>query len=140
MDETRPSRGFLDEKGTKLVRSRSTSLKKRHRPLNRHEMEQEAASTSASAKILKSREVTDVPITKSFGYRIINFVTVFSAISNVVKCKKCNGDVNFAESHIRGLGFKLVISCDSCEPASVDASPLINHMAYDINIRITFAF
>lgn len=140
MENTRPRRGFLDRKGTDLVRSRSRSVKKRNRPLNRYEMEQETASTSAAAKKLKSREEIVVPITKSFGYRIINFVPVVSAISNVVKCKMCNGDVNFAESHIRGLGFKLVISCDSCEPTSVDASPLINHKAYDINRRIVFAF
>lgn len=103
-------------------------------------MEQETASTSRSAKKLKPSEETDVPVSANFGYRIINFVTVFSAISNVVKCKKCNGDITFSETSIRGLGFKLVVSCDLCEPTIVDSSPLINHRAYDINRRIVFAF
>lgn len=81
-----------------------------------------------------------VSIDSSFGYRILNFVTVFSAISTVVKCKTCHGDVSFEEASIRGLGFKLMVLCDSCESTSVNSSPLIGDKAYDINRRIIFAF
>ncbi|XP_011859766.1 PREDICTED: uncharacterized protein LOC105557195 [Vollenhovia emeryi] len=141
MEQKEPeAQAYLDKKGTKFRRSRSTSIKRRNRPLNRFEMEQEKASTSQSAKKLKTGQDIDVTVCANFGYRILNFATVFSAISNVVKCKKCNGDVEFMESSIRGLGFKLVISCNSCEPTSVDSSPLINNKAYDINKRIVFAF
>ncbi|KAL6421171.1 hypothetical protein ACFW04_013733 [Cataglyphis niger] len=44
------------------------------------------------------------------------------------------------QSSICGFGFKLVISCISCESISVNSSPLINNKAYDINRRIIFAF
>lgn len=103
-------------------------------------MEQETASTSASAKKLSSGQTVDVEMSTIFGYRILNFVTVFSTISSVVKCKNCGGDVKFRETSIRGLGFKLLIVCDSCEPTSVNSSSLIDDHTYEINRRLSFVF
>ena len=48
-----------------------------------------------SAKILKMQEEIFVPRDSSVEYRILNFITVFAAISKYVKCKICNGEVKF---------------------------------------------
>ena len=40
---------------------------------------------------------------------------------------------------MRGLGFKLVVSCQKCGNTLIDSCPLINSHAYDINRRFTFA-
>ncbi|CAK9824037.1 hypothetical protein ANTRET_LOCUS2273, partial [Anthophora retusa] len=131
-------RKFVGEKAGKFTKCHVKSIKKRHRPQNRFEMEQESASTSTLAKKFNAGNKIDNEVNANFGYRVINFLTVFSAISSVVKCKKCDGDITFAESSIRGLGFTLVIKCDSCKPTSVHSSPLINGKAYEINRRIIF--
>ena len=84
----------------------------RRRPSKRHEMETpEDLNVSASAKKLKERNFYDIEVDPSFGYRLINFIPVFAAISNVVVCKVCHSNVTFTETSKRGLGFKIVISC-----------------------------
>ena len=111
----------------------------RRRPLNRHEMETpEDLNVSASAKKLKERNVYDVEVDPSFGYRFINFIPVFAAISNVVVCKVCHSNVTFTETSKRGLGFKLVISCDNCEKKEIPNSSYVKN-AYEINRRIILA-
>lgn len=74
----------------------------------------------------------------TFGYRILNFSAVFTAISACVKCKTCGGNIKFAEADIRGLGFKIVIQCDECEPQRISSCPQIQK-AYEINRRFVFA-
>lgn len=134
-------RTYLDRKGSRKMTGRpSTSKKKKHFPVNRFSMEKDEANTSASSKKLKSTDAADIEIDASFGYRIINFVSVFSIISEAVKCKKCGGKVEFTEVSNRGLGFKIKLSCASCEPTFAYSSPLINNKAYDINRRIVLAF
>lgn len=103
-------------------------------------MESEEAGTSTSAKKLKATEDVDIVVDATFGYRIVNFVAVFSAISEAVKCSVCNGKVKFTESAIRGLGFKINVTCESCQPVCINSSPLIDGKAYDVNRRIVFAF
>lgn len=103
-------------------------------------MEKEEASTSTSAKKLKGSETMDFDVNASFGYRLINFVAVFSAISEVVKCKKCDSDINFTETSLRGLGFKLKLNCKKCKPILINSCPLIEGKAYDVNRRLVFAF
>ncbi|XP_018315739.1 uncharacterized protein [Mycetomoellerius zeteki] len=127
----------IDKKGSREIKGRASRPKKRPKPLNRHMIECETASTSASAKKLKTSSVI-VPIDASHGYRIINFLTLFSTLSDMIKCKSCDGDISFKEGSIRGLGFKLVITCDKCEPRYINCCPLINH-AYEINRRFVFA-
>lgn len=131
---------YVDEKGSRYNRVRPVSVIKKRRIQNQYEMEQESASTSASARKLKITKDTDIEVDAQFSYRILNFLTVFGAISQAVKCKKCDSDVTFSEKSVRGLGFKLVMKCNSCEPTCVDSSPLINGKAYDINRRIVFVF
>lgn len=55
---------------------------------------------------------TDFTVNQTHYYRIIEFLTVFGAISNLVICRKCKQDVSFKESGIRGLGFKLSFCMD----------------------------
>lgn len=127
----------VNRKGARTVLGRASRPKKRPKPPNRHEMESETASTSASAKKLKGSE-KEIPIKVEHGYRIINFMAIFSTLSEILKCKTCDGNINFAESSVRGLGFKLIITCEKCEPRYITSCPLINH-AYEINRRIVFA-
>lgn len=127
----------MDRKGSRLSHGHASRVTKRSKPFNPCEIEKETASTSASAKKLKTRRV-EIPISAGHGYRLINFLTVFSTLSGMIKCKECNGNVTFSEASIRGFGFKLVISCDNCEPQYINSCPLINN-AYEINRRIVFA-
>lgn len=57
----------------------------------------------------------------------------------MVVCKKCKSNITFSEASNRGLGFKVVVACETCGPNYINASPLLNNHAYDINRRITFA-
>jgi hypothetical protein len=50
-----------------------------------------------------------IPIDESIGYVILNFITVFSAVSTCVKCKQCGNDVQFQRASERGLGFKIAV-------------------------------
>lgn len=108
--------------------------------MNRYTMENEEASTSTAAKKLKSGEDLEFEVNASFGYRLINFVSVFAAISEAVKCKSCGGEVNFTETSLRGLGFKLKLNCENCQPVLINSCPLIDSRAYEVNRRIVFAF
>lgn len=112
---------------------------KRKRPLNRHEIEKpEDLNVSASARKLKEKDSNDIEVDPTFGYHLVNFVTVFDAISNVMVCKECHSNVRFTESSKRGLGFKIVISCDNCDKKEIPNSPFIKN-AYEINRRIILA-
>lgn len=69
---------------------------------------------------------------------IINFLLVFSAIAQHVKCKTCSSDITFQERSPRGLGFKIVIVCPNCPEVEIPSSKYINN-AYEINRRIVLA-
>jgi len=120
---------------------RKNCMKKKLRPANRYEAERAELDASpldsTSAKKLKTAQDIPVPEESSIGYRILNFFTVFSALSECVKCKTCGGDVKFAAESIRGLGFKILVSCPSCKPTSIPSCPYIK--TYEINQRFHFA-
>ena len=63
----------------------------------------------------------------------------YSSISSF--CQYKSGSVTFSESCKRGLGFKLVVTCEICVylNTTVDSNPLINGHALNINRRLTFA-
>lgn len=63
---------------------------------------------TASVKKLKDGMDIVVPGTSSFGYCILEFTSVFSAISASVICKKCKSDVSFTQSSLQSLGFKII--------------------------------
>lgn len=73
----------------------------------------------------------------SIEYRILNFVTVFAAISNLVKCKVCGGDIKFQTASTRGLGFQIIVKCDTCAPQSIPSCSFIGR-TYEINRRFVF--
>ncbi|KYM97005.1 hypothetical protein ALC62_12318 [Cyphomyrmex costatus] len=81
----------------------------------------------------------DREVDESFGYRFINFLTVFSVISQVVVCRECKGDVTFLEGSRRGLGSKIIVKCNNCSDHSINSCPLINDRAYEVNTRMIFA-
>lgn len=132
-------RVYAGRKDTHNDPTRAAKSVRRQPPLNRHQMVQEEASTSTSAKKLEHKAHVEVPVDPTHGYRILNFIAEFSAISNYVNCKTCGGNVKFGESSIRGLGFKVVILCDACENRSVILCLLIEGHAYEINRRFIFA-
>lgn len=78
-----------------------------------------------------------VPVDNSVEYRIMNFVMVFSALSQFVKCKTCDGDIKFAPTDTRGLGFKITVMCDKCEDRNIPSCTYINH-SYEVNRRFIF--
>ena len=92
---------------------------------------------SASAKKLNMAN-EDFDINYDFSNRILNFVTVFSVISQHVKCKTCDSDIAFHERSSRGLGFKIVIACPNCPDVVIPSCKFINN-AYEINHRIVLA-
>lgn len=111
----------------------------KRRPSNRYEMEKPSVeAVGTSARKLSTIDPDDFEVDEGFAYRILNFLTVFTAISQAVVCKKCKSDVTFTECGKRGLGFKIVISCQNCDKISIPSSPFIEK-AYDINRRIILA-
>lgn len=132
---------YHNQKGSKGNRghSRRLNISKRW-PLNRFEMESpQSESVSISAKKLKlSKDCYNVEVDAAFGYRLLNFIAVFSAILEVIVCKTCKSNVKFTETVKRGLGFKIVISCQNCEQTFIPNWPFINK-GHEINCRIILA-
>ena len=89
-------------------------------------------------KKLKSQDEYHVPKTDTVDYRIINLVTVFSAIANLVKCAKCNSKISFSIVSESGLGFKISVVCDKCTPEYIPSCDFIKH-SYEINRRFILA-
>ncbi|XP_070159831.1 LOW QUALITY PROTEIN: uncharacterized protein [Polyergus mexicanus] len=117
---------------------RKDTNRKRSFPINRWDMEKEKDTTLNAAKKLENR--SDVPVAEdeSIGYRILNFYSVFTEISQFVKCKECGGNVKFYSESSRGLGFKIMLTCELCEPTLIPSCPQIGS-AFEINRRFTFA-
>jgi len=93
-------------------------------------------TTSASAKKLK-KSADDIIVNQNFCYRIIGFISVFSALADILVCRQCKQKVSFAESGQKGLGFKITVTC-KCGTTMIPSSPFI-HNAYEINRRIVLA-
>jgi len=47
--------------------------------------------------------------------------------------------VKFTEANKQALGFKIVISCEACEPVYINSCPKINNKAYEVNRRMVLA-
>lgn len=96
--------------------------RKRRQSFNPKTAETDESSFSASAKKFKMQKDILVSRDPSIEYRILNFITVFAAISEFVKCKSCNGKIKFETASPRGLGFKIVVVCDNCENRYIAAA------------------
>lgn len=65
-------------------------------------------------------------------------MTVFTFLTNILKCKTCDSAITFSRAYERGLGFHLVVTCGCSIPHRVLSSPLVNQ-GYEINRRVMFA-
>ena len=92
---------------------------------------------SALKKKLKTQYDFIVPQDDSVQYRILNFITVFSAISTFVKCKVCNNNVKFQPSSTCGLCFKIVVSCGECMSQEIPSCSYVER-SFEINRRFIF--
>nr|XP_012143883.1 PREDICTED: uncharacterized protein LOC105662864 [Megachile rotundata] len=102
---------------------------------------------STSAKKLKSQEEKYVPEDGTLQYALIDFFLVFSTLSTFVKCsnvinengedKVCNGKVNFKQCVKFGLGFKIVVECEKCQPRYILSCAKIGK-SYEVNRRFIF--
>ncbi|EZA50167.1 hypothetical protein X777_11230 [Ooceraea biroi] len=120
-----------------LLKTYKSRSKKRKQSFNPKTPETNEASFSASRRKIELQKQIVVPQDNSIEYRILNFVSVFSAIAMLVKCKKCNNDIKFQTTSTRGLGFKIAVLCDQCPPQEIPSCTFINH-SYEINRRFIF--
>jgi len=133
-----------DRKSRKGTKSSQATVKRKGvrggTPKNRYLLEQSAESVGTSFKKLKSsKNEYDIDYDSTFGYRLLCFASVFSALSEVLVCHTCHKPVKFTEANKQGLGFKIVISCEACEPVHINSCPKINNKAYEVNRRMVLA-
>lgn len=126
----------MDKKGSRIKRVHAERHTKRQFKGNRYTVEQDTSFTSTSAEKLQNRRDMDVAISKEFGYCILNFFSVFSAIASSVICKICKKNIKFYQTANRSLGFKIVMQC-KCGEQLINSCPLIDK-AFEINRRIVF--
>lgn len=140
---------------SKVTRSdRITSGRRKDRPRKRKQSfnpknpeEHNESFTSTSAKKLRSQDENHVPEDGTLQYAIIDFFLVFSTLSSFVKCsniinengqdKICNGKVDFKQCMKYGLGFKIFVECEKCQPRYILSCHKIGN-AYEINRRFIF--
>lgn len=104
---------------------------------NQHTMDDGALrGESASARKLNTAQSEEIPVYQSHCYKILNFITVFTALSDLLVCRECKQNVFFAQSDICGLGFKILLSCQ-CGRRQINSSLFINN-GCEINRRIVF--
>ncbi|XP_039302928.1 uncharacterized protein LOC120357167 [Solenopsis invicta] len=116
---------------------RKDFTRKRKMPPNKWQAESETATTKSSAKKLQRLSDVLVPEDDNLNYRILDFNSVFAEISQHVKCKQCGGNVKFQTESTRGLGFKILVWCEDCQPTRILSCPKIGS-AYGINRRFAF--
>lgn len=106
----------------------------------RKEPEAEPTTSSRSAQKLRTSDEFIPEINTGIIYVILEFFTVFSAISEAVACKTCGGALFFSTSNERGLGFKINVKCASktCPLIQINSCPNIRN-GYEVNSRITLA-
>ncbi|KAL3268370.1 hypothetical protein HHI36_007486 [Cryptolaemus montrouzieri] len=108
------------EKGSRTVLVRKSSHQKRKFKGNQHSgnSKLEKNFVSASAKKLAGSSDTDGDLDVGFdsksGYVIRSFSLVFSHLENILKRKKCDGNIEFLRKSAIGFGFKLEIQ-QSCQ-------------------------
>lgn len=124
-------------KGNRESTNRFSRPRKRRFSGNQHTKDDGAPrGESTSAKKLNTAQSEEITVYQSHCYRILDFITVFTALSDLLVCKECKQSVSFAQSDNRGLGFKILLSCQ-CGRRQINSSPFINN-GYEINRRIVF--
>lgn len=127
----------MDRKQGSDTHSRAARPKKRKFVGNIHTRETETTFASTSAQKLSTAEDREIITDPGHGYRIIAFLSVFSAISQLVICQECKGPIKFGESSSRGLGFKIVVQC-KCRVQYINSCPLVDDKSCEINRRMVF--
>lgn len=126
-------------KGSREFTERRGRPRKRSFHGNQHTRSASSVSEedgSASAKKLSSATSDNIIVNPLHCYRLIEFFTVFTTLSEILICRQCKQKVNFLETGKRGLGFKLVVNCH-CGSKQINSGPLIN-TGFEINRRIVF--
>lgn len=125
-------------KGDRSINDRSAKPRKRRFHGNRFTTGSDDTEfdKSSSAKKLSTASTEDIIVNPLHYYRIIEFLTVFHAIADIIICRSCKQNIKFTESGHRGLGFKIILSC-MCGRREINSGPLIN-TGYEINRRIVF--
>lgn len=125
-------------KGSKNTKPKKPKKKPKARNFkgNQHTTEKNTCFTSSSAQKLSTQEDFDVKCDEGFNFVIIAFSFVFSKLAELLCCKTCHQDISFAKTGIRGLGFKIVITC-GCGDRYIHSCQLVNK-SYEINRRIVF--
>ena len=126
------------KKGSRDIKVRKSQTKKRSFHGNRHKSNgnPEKQFVSASArKLAGNTDFEDVAFDNRFEYVILSFAAVFFHLENILKCKKCDGDIKFLRKNSMGLGFQLVIYCKCTHPSTVNSCNR-EHKTYEINRRL----
>lgn len=66
----------------------------------------------------------DIIYNSQHTYRIVEFLTVFSTLAQILICKQYKQGIKFEESGIRGFGFKLIVK-SACDCTEINSGPLI---------------
>lgn len=129
----------MDKKSSAQRVTRPDRSKKRSFHGNRHTVEKEDTTfTSASAvKLLKINDEV-VIIDNNYGYCILEFFTVFSAISSMVLCVSCKKEIKFSRTAHRGLRFKIALQCNCPSVRYLLSCPFIEK-SFEVNRRMIFA-
>lgn len=119
-------------------RPRRRKVPQKFNPMSAETESEEASGgegMSSSAKKMKATSA-DIIINFTHCYRIIEFISVFAAISDISVCKTCKRKQTFGETGSRGLGFKVAVTC-ACGTVLINSGPFINN-SFEINRRIVF--
>lgn len=81
---------------------------------------------------------TDIVIDPGQSNCSILFLSIFTAIAQLIVRKDCKRSINFEKSGHRGLGFQIVPTCE-CDDRSIHSGPLMNNRVYEINQRLVLA-
>lgn len=78
------------------------------------------------------------------GYRMIDMEMLSEGLQTCLACKVCNGNVSFVETNIKGLGSKILIQCETCNPKAIGCfttSKVVcgSPNVYEINRRSIYA-
>lgn len=129
---TKVSREERKASGSRLYRP-----KKKLPPIKRKN--EDVSTSSASSKKIKLNVASGVTEDFEKHFRIIDFLLVFTSISTLVKCVKCDGKISFKSTKKEGLGFSVEVSCENCKQVThVPSSERINSGVYEINYRFAF--
>jgi len=115
---------------------RPSRPRKKHFRGNQFSDESDQIGPNTSKKKLLTASSETLPVVQIHCYRIIQFVSVFTVLSDLLICRECKQNVTFSEANYRGLGFKILLSC-RCGRQEINSGPFINN-AYEINRRIVF--